>query len=142
MVQLELAELIASGETRLADGTLIGCANYAGCASHSAFAGEAGDGDCPSKSRFYWGMRLVLICDGRASRSAITSSSPKTASASRPSASPRPTPTRRFSPTRRFWGAEYERTIELDRRRSSSPPRGIGSASGRPRRSQRLRSAW
>lgn len=32
MVQLELAELIASGEVRLADGTLIGCANYAGCA--------------------------------------------------------------------------------------------------------------
>lgn len=53
MVQLELAGLIASGETRLADGTLIGCANYAGCASKSHFAGEAGCGFCPSKSRFY-----------------------------------------------------------------------------------------
>jgi len=63
MVQLELAELISSGETRLADGTLIGCANYAGCASKSHFAGEAGYGFCPSKSRFYWGMRLVLVTD-------------------------------------------------------------------------------
>src|SRR6266545_8294702 len=30
-VQLQLAELLASGELRLADGTLIGVANYAGC---------------------------------------------------------------------------------------------------------------
>lgn len=63
MVQLEVAELVASGRTRLADGTLIGCANYAGCASKSDFAGEAGYGYCPSKSRFYWGMRLVLVTD-------------------------------------------------------------------------------
>jgi hypothetical protein len=55
--------MIASGDTRLADGTLISCANYAGCASHSHFAGDAGYGFCPSKSRFYWGMRLVLLTD-------------------------------------------------------------------------------
>jgi Transposase DDE domain len=63
MVQLGLAELISSEATRLADGTLIGCANYAGCASRSHFAGEAGYGYCASKSRFYWGMRLVLVTD-------------------------------------------------------------------------------
>jgi Transposase DDE domain len=63
MVQLGLAELIASGHTRLADGTLISCANYAGCAAKSHFAGDAGYGYCPSKSRFYWGMRLVLVTD-------------------------------------------------------------------------------
>ena len=63
MVQLGLAELVASGHTRLADGTLISCANYAGCAAKSHFAGDAGYGYCPSKSRFYWGMRLVLVTD-------------------------------------------------------------------------------
>ena len=63
MVQLALAELVASGATRLADGTLISRANYAGCASKSQFAGDAGYGYCPSKSRFYWGMRLVLVTD-------------------------------------------------------------------------------
>src|SRR5215210_7046138 len=31
-VQLMLAELVADGQVRLADGTLIACANYPGCA--------------------------------------------------------------------------------------------------------------
>ena len=48
---------------RLADGTLISCANDPGCASKSAFAGDAAYGRCPSKSLFVWGMRLVLLCD-------------------------------------------------------------------------------
>jgi hypothetical protein len=39
-VQLGLAELIACGSLRLACGALLGGANYAGCASQSAFAGE------------------------------------------------------------------------------------------------------
>ncbi len=76
MVQLELAELIASGNTRLADGTLIGCAN---------FAGDAGYGFCPSKSRFYWGLfRLAQAHPGSI-----------------------------LFADKGFWGAEYERTIEL-----------------------------
>lgn len=62
-VQLMVAELIAEGRIRLADGTLIACANYPGCASHSQLAGHASFGYCPSKSQFVWGMRLVLICD-------------------------------------------------------------------------------
>jgi hypothetical protein len=62
-VQLMVAELIAEGQVRLADGTLIACANYPGCASHSEFAGHASYGYCPSKSQFVWGMRLVLLCD-------------------------------------------------------------------------------
>lgn len=62
-VQLMLAELVADGQIRLADGTLISCANYPGCASHSEFAGHASFGYCPSKSQFVWGMRLVLIAD-------------------------------------------------------------------------------
>jgi hypothetical protein len=62
-VQLMVSELIAEGQIRLVDGTLIACANYPGCASHSEFAGHASYGYCPSKSEFVWGMRLVLISD-------------------------------------------------------------------------------
>lgn len=62
-VQLMVSELIAEGRVRLVDGTLIACANYPGCASHSHFAGHASYGYCPSKSEFVWGMRLVLISD-------------------------------------------------------------------------------
>src|SRR5450830_722810 len=47
-VQLGLAELIACGSVRLVDGTLLSCANYAYCAA---------------KSRWYWGMRLLLVSD-------------------------------------------------------------------------------
>jgi len=62
-VQLMVAELIVEGRIRLADGTLIGCANYSGCASKSHMAGHAGYGYCPSKSLFVWGVRLVLVSD-------------------------------------------------------------------------------
>jgi Transposase DDE domain len=61
--QLGVAELISSGQVRLVDGTLLGCANYAGCAQRSLFAGDAGYGYCASKSQWYWGMRLVLMSD-------------------------------------------------------------------------------
>lgn len=61
--QLAVAELIAEGRIRLADGTLISCANYPGCASHSHFAGAASYGYSPSKSQFIWGMRLVVVSD-------------------------------------------------------------------------------
>ena len=64
-VQMMVAELIADGEVRLVDGTLIACANYPGCASLSEFAGHASYGYCPSKSLFVWGMRLVLISDAK-----------------------------------------------------------------------------
>lgn len=63
LVQLGLAEMLASGRVRLIDGTLIGCANYAGCRHQSLFAGDAAYGYCRSKSRFYWGVRLVLLTD-------------------------------------------------------------------------------
>lgn len=62
-VQLGVAELIAAGSVRLVDGTLLGCANYAGCASKSEFAGHAAYGYCAAKSQWYWGMRLLLITD-------------------------------------------------------------------------------
>jgi Transposase DDE domain len=62
-VQLQVAELISEGRVRLADGTLISCANYPGCAARSDFAGHAGYGYSPSKSQFIWGMRLVVVSD-------------------------------------------------------------------------------
>jgi hypothetical protein len=64
-VQQRLSVLLESGALRLADGSLLGVANYAGCQQRSEFAGYAAFGYCPSKSRFYWGMRLVLVTDAR-----------------------------------------------------------------------------
>ena len=64
-VQLGVAEMVATGNVRLVDGTLLGCANYAGCASKSEFAGHAAYGYCASKSQWYWGMRLLLVTDRR-----------------------------------------------------------------------------
>ncbi len=62
-VQLHVAALITRADLLIADGTLIGVANYAGCASHSEFAGSAAYGYCASKSEYVWGMRLVLVTD-------------------------------------------------------------------------------
>jgi hypothetical protein len=65
MVQQRLARLLDVGGARLADGTLIGVANYAGCAARSEFAGVAAYGFCASKSEWVWGVRLVLRTDRR-----------------------------------------------------------------------------
>jgi hypothetical protein len=62
-VQQRLSALLATGTLRLADGTLVGVANYAGCASKSEFAGIAAYGYCPAKSQYLWGVRLVLLVD-------------------------------------------------------------------------------
>jgi len=53
-----------AGELRLADGTLIGVANYAGCAQRSEFAGTAAYGYCAAKSQYVWvkhTMRSLLV---------------------------------------------------------------------------------
>jgi hypothetical protein len=65
VVQQRLARLLDSGGPRLADGTLIGVANYAGCAQRSEFAGTAAYGYCAAKSEWVWGVRLVLRADRR-----------------------------------------------------------------------------
>lgn len=64
-VQQRLARLLDAGGARLADGTLIGVANYAGCAQKSEFAGVARYGYCAAKSEWVWGVRLVLRTDRR-----------------------------------------------------------------------------
>jgi len=114
LVQLQLAELVAEGRVRLADGTLISCANYPGCASKSAFAGDAAYGRCPSKSLFVWGMRLVLVCDRRGVPVGYDLVGPTTgqerqAVLDRAAAHPG---TILFCDGG-FWGADYQRQMEL-----------------------------
>jgi hypothetical protein len=65
VVQQHLARLLDAGGPRLADGTLIGVANYAGCAQRSEFAGTAAYGYCAAKSEYVWGVRLVMRADRR-----------------------------------------------------------------------------
>jgi hypothetical protein len=113
MVQLSVAELIASGPTRLADGTLIGCANYAGCASQSHFAGDAGYGFCPSKSRFYWGMRLILVCDELGLPVGYERLAPGAGEREPLFRLAQAHPDSILFVDKGLWGAEFKRTIEL-----------------------------
>jgi hypothetical protein len=114
LVQLQLAELLVEGRVRLADGTLISCANYPGCASKSAFAADAAYGRCPSKSLFVWGMRLVLLCDRKGVPVGYDLVGPATgqerqAVLDRAAAHPG---TVLFCDGG-FWGADYQRQMEL-----------------------------
>jgi hypothetical protein len=113
-VQLQIAELIAEGQVRLVDGTLIACANYPGCASRSEFAGHAGYGYCPSKSLFVWGMRLVLIADIKGTPVGYDLVGPKTGQ-ERESAWELACahPDSLLFADGGFWGAEYQRTMDL-----------------------------
>lgn len=113
-VQLMVAELIAEGQVRLVDGTLISCANYPGCAKHSDFAPDAAYGYCPSKSRFVWGMRLVVICDRKGVPVGYDLVGPKTGQ-ERESAFRLATahPGSLLFADGGFWGREYQNTMEL-----------------------------
>lgn len=114
MVQLMVAELITEGRVRLIDGTLISCANYPGCAKRSDFAPDAAYGYCPSKSRFVWGMRLVVICDRKGVPVGYDLVGPKTGQERESAlrlASAHPDSV--LFADGGFWGAEYEHTMEL-----------------------------
>jgi hypothetical protein len=65
IVQQHLARWLDNGGLRLSDGTLIGVANYPGCAQRSEFAGFARYGFAKSMHRYVWGVRLVLLTDDR-----------------------------------------------------------------------------
>jgi IS5 family transposase len=65
IVQQRLACWLDRGGIRLSDGTLIGVANYPGCAQRSEFAGFARFGFAKSQHRFVYGVRLVLLTDDR-----------------------------------------------------------------------------
>ena len=77
IVQQLLARWLDAGGARLSDGTLVGVANYPGCAQRSQFAGFARFGFAKSQHRFVYGVRLVLLTDSRGFRSA-TRSCPRT----------------------------------------------------------------
>src|SRR5919109_2445228 len=113
-VQLMVAELIAEGNVRLVDGTLISCANYPGCAKKSDFAPNAAYGYCPSKSLYVWGMRLVVICDRKGVPVGYDLVGPKTGD-ERESAFRLATahPGSRLFADGGFWGSEYNSTMEL-----------------------------
>src|SRR5215210_6487644 len=64
-VQQGLTRWLDAGGLRLADGTLIGVANYPGCAARSGFAGTARYGYAKSQHRYVYGVRLVLVSDRR-----------------------------------------------------------------------------
>src|SRR5436309_10737936 len=65
IVQQRLARWLDNGGLRLSDGTLIGVANYPGCAQRSEFAGFARYGFAKSTHRYVYGVRLVLLTDER-----------------------------------------------------------------------------
>src|SRR6266536_6285748 len=65
IVQQQLARWLDSGGVRLSDGTLLGVANYPGCAQRSEFAGFARYGFAKSAHRYVYGVRLVLLTDDR-----------------------------------------------------------------------------
>lgn len=112
-VQLQVAELIANGRVRLVDGTLIGCANYAGCKHVSDFAGYAAYGFCRSKSEWVWGVRLVLLSDtaGVPVGYTIAPANEREYEPCFQLASAHPG-TSLFA-DKGFWGVEFERTLDL-----------------------------
>jgi len=113
-VQLLVAELIAEGQVRLVDGTLISCANYPGCASKSAFAPDASYGYCPSKSLFVWGMRLVVICDIKGVPVGYDLTGPKTGDERESSFTlAQAHPGSVLFADGGFWGREYDKTMAL-----------------------------
>jgi Transposase DDE domain len=65
IVQQRLARWLDMGGARLADGTQLAVANYAGCQQRSHFVGHARYGFARSQHRFIWGVRLVLLTDTR-----------------------------------------------------------------------------
>jgi len=64
-VQERLARLLDVGGLRLADGTALAVAGYAGCEKYSHFCGFARYGYAKSQHRFLWGVRLILLADER-----------------------------------------------------------------------------
>ena len=63
IVQQRLARWLDVGAVRLADGSQLAVANYAGCEQRSGFAGFARYGFARAQHRYVWGVRLVLLTD-------------------------------------------------------------------------------
>ena len=65
IVQQRLARWLDLGGVRLSDGTLIGVANYPGCARGASSPASPATASPSSQHRFVWGVRLVLLTDER-----------------------------------------------------------------------------
>jgi len=120
-VQQRLSELLATGQLRLADGTLVGVANYAGCAQRSEFAGVAAYGFCPAKSEWVWGVRLVLLVDGKGLPCGYTLTAANEKEYGRCVSSPSPTAAACSSPTRASGAASTPKRCAC-KASSSAPP--------------------
>jgi len=137
------AELVALSVAQAVIGvrTLLSCANYAGCAQHSLFAGYAGYGYCPSKSQWYWGMRLVLMSDrnGVPVGYDLTPAGEREYEATYRLAQAHPGAT--LFADKGLWGAEYHASLELIDIHLVTPT-ATASASDPHARSKRPASAW
>jgi hypothetical protein len=122
-VQLRVSELIASGDLRIADGTLVGVANYAGCALRSEFAGTAAYGYCAAKSQYVWGMRLVLLtdCNGLPLGYTLVAANEKEYEPVRELTSAHPGCT--LIADKGLWGRQYAETLALQQVRILTPER-------------------
>jgi hypothetical protein len=93
VVQQRLARWLDSGRVRLADGTQLAVAGYAGCQQRSAFAGSARYGYQRSHHRFIWAYGSYCSPTRADCRSATPSSPPTSTSTNRsPTSSPAPRP--------------------------------------------------
>ena len=100
VVQQRLARLLDSGGPRIADGTLIGVANYPGCAQRSEFAGTAAYGYCASKSEWVWVSGLFYAPTDAGCRSPTPGCQPTSTSTNR--SSTWSSPAKQSLPTRAY----------------------------------------
>jgi hypothetical protein len=102
------AQTPGSGELlRLLDGTPVGCGQSPITAKRSGLFGHAGYGYEPSHSRWYWGVKLMLICTAEGTVTGFGLANPSWWASGKPSGScwrsSRPTvhrPAAPWSPTR------------------------------------------
>jgi hypothetical protein len=72
------AQTPASAELlRLLDGTPVGCGQSATTAKRSGLFGHAGYGYEPSHSRYYWGVKLLLVCTAEGTITGFGLANPK-----------------------------------------------------------------
>jgi hypothetical protein len=117
-VQQRLARWRDAGGARLADGTLIGVANYPGCAARSGFAGAAATATPSHSTAMSTASGSCSSPTGAACRSATRSCRRTRRSTSRsPTCSPAPRPSS-SSPTRASGASPIARGSQAAARRS------------------------
>jgi IS5 family transposase len=121
IVQQQLARWLDTGGVRLSDGTLVGVANYPGCAQRSDFAGFARYGFAKSQHRYVYGVRLVLLTDERGTPLGYTIV-PANEKEYEPLADLLTgTPAAVVVADKGFWGRDYQRRLDADGVRLLTP---------------------